>query len=168
MATCLCGVVNQLASDFNEDEAQCLASDLNKHLGAIHTILKKSKALSHNVRYQVVPTDQRTAKILSIQHLDTTGVRQICDRLDDEPNEFWVPSDNSTHAKLHRRLACVVIYLRSSMKSLELVPPRISSLVQGMKVSELRYAGRKYLKIARKVGRIGSILWLPLDVPAST
>ncbi|KIV91577.1 hypothetical protein, variant 1 [Exophiala mesophila] len=168
MASCLCGVVNQLANEFNDEEAQSLASDLNKHLGAIQTILKKSKALSQNVRYQVVPTDQRTGKILSIRHLVTTEVRQICDRLDDEPNEFWMPSDNSTHAKLHRRLACVVIYLRSSMRTLELVPPRISSLVQGMKVSELRYAGRKYLKIARKVGSIGSILWLPLDVPAST
>ncbi len=168
METCLCSTINRLADAFNESEARSLSLELNKHLSSIRTMLEQSKTLAHDVRYRIVPIDQRTAKILSIQHLDNTRVSRICEKVKDAIEHFWTPSDDVDHDKLRRRLACVMIYLRSKMNNHDLVPPAISSLVQGMKISELRYAGRKYIKVARRLGSIGSMIWLPLDVPAST
>ncbi|KAI5455617.1 hypothetical protein BGZ63DRAFT_518964 [Mariannaea sp. PMI_226] len=165
---CLCNEVRQLADLFDENEAKRLTSDLNKHLATIRAILGKSKALARDVRYQVVLNNQRTMKILSIRDSDITRANQIYRKYKDNIKGFWVSSNDLVHAELRRRLACVSIYLLSKMNAAEQVPPIVADLVRGAKLSELRYAGRKYIKIARKLGSIGSIIWLPLDVPAST
>ncbi|KAH6891478.1 hypothetical protein B0T10DRAFT_313383 [Thelonectria olida] len=165
---CLCSAVHHLAGRFDESEAKLLSSDLNKHLAAIRSILTKSKALARDVRYQVVPNNQRTMKILSIQSVDTLRVNQICDSLKDDVDGFWTGSADLVHTELRRRLVCVLIFLRSKLDAKDVVPPSIAPLVQGARISELRYAGRKYIKIARKLGNIGAMLWLPMDVPAST
>ncbi|RSL45018.1 hypothetical protein CEP54_014447 [Fusarium duplospermum] len=61
----------------------------------------------------------------------------------------------------------IVIFLRSELNAPVLVPPRIARYFEGQKDSELRHAGRKYIKMARRLDSIGSVLWLPLDVPFS-
>lgn len=165
---CLCVSIRRLADSFDEGEAKLLSSELNKHLAAIRSILAKSKALARDVRYQVVPNNQRTMKILSVQSVDTLRVTQICDTFRDDMGAFWAPSDDLVHAELRRRLACVVIFLSSKLEAKDVVPPRIAGLVQGVRISELRYAGRKYIKMARKLGGIGAVFWLPMEIPAST
>jgi hypothetical protein len=165
---CLCSAVRHLADHFDESEAKLLSSDLNKHLAAIRSILTKSKALARDVRYQVVPNNQRTMKILSIQSVDTLRVNQICDTFKNDIDALWTATEDLVHAELRRRLACVLIFLRSKLDAKEMVPPSIATLVQGARISELRYAGRKYIKIARKLGSIGAMFWLPMDIPAST
>ncbi|KAJ3545931.1 hypothetical protein NM208_g2263 [Fusarium decemcellulare] len=164
---CLCGTIRQLEADFDPDKATELASELNKHLAAIRSILAKSKSLSREVRYQVIPNNQRTMKISSLKSVDIEGTNAIYDRFKDDANGFW-NFDNNGYRELRRRLACVVVYLRSKLDAQSWVPPNLSSIVQGQKPSELRYAGNKYIKMARKLGGVGSILWLPLDVPSST
>lgn len=165
---CLCGTIRQLADRFDENEAKHLSADLNKHLAAIRSILTKSKALSRDVRYQVLPSAQRTMKIISIQFVDTTRVDRICDTFRNDLDGFWAGSDDSVHTELHRRLVCVLVFLRSKIDARDWVPPNIANLIRGARTSELRAAGRKYIKIARKLGSIGSIFWLPMDIPAST
>ncbi|KAI8651474.1 hypothetical protein NCS55_01392300 [Fusarium keratoplasticum] len=165
---CLCSTVRHLAAEFDPDEAMGLVSDLNKHLAAVRAILSKSKPLAREVRYQVVPNNHRTMKILSVQSVDVGGVDQLYNRFKDHVQDFWGCSENNLHQELRRRLACVTIFLRSKLDSEAWVSAGVSGFVQGQKPSELRYAGNKYIKIARKLGGIGSILWLPLEVPSST
>lgn len=165
---CLCSTVRHLAVEFDPDEAMGLVSDLNKHLAAVRAILSKSKPLAREVRYQVVPNNHRTMKILSVQSVDVGGMDQLYNRFKDHVQDFWGCSENNFHQELRRRLACVTIFLRSKLDSEAWVSAGVSGVVQGQKPSELRYAGNKYIKIARKLGGIGSILWLPLEVPSST
>ncbi|KAF4470244.1 hypothetical protein FALBO_2853 [Fusarium albosuccineum] len=148
---CLCGTIRQLEADFDPDKATELASELNKHLAAIRSILAKSKSLSREVRYQVIPNNQRTMKISSLKSVDIEGTNSIYDRFKDDANGFW-NFDNNGYRELRRRLACVVVYLRSKLDAQSWVPPNLSSIVQGQKPSELRYAGNKYIKMARKLG----------------
>lgn len=169
MANCLCSTIHQLAHGFDIQKADILVSDLNKHLAEIRSILTKSKTLSRDVRYQVTLNNQRTMKILSIQALKTTAVDELYDSFKDDIDGFWNTSMNDpNHVDLRRRLACVIVFLRSQLNTKDLIPPSIASLVQSSKLSELRYAGKKYLKMARKLGDVGSVLWLPLEAPPST
>ncbi|KAH7140283.1 hypothetical protein B0J13DRAFT_477396 [Dactylonectria estremocensis] len=169
---CLCSNIRQLADDSGECNTKIDASDLTKHLAAIRSILARSKPLARDVGYQVVPVNQRTSKILSAKPIDIGKVDKICNLFDGDLAGFW----NSTavdalHAELRRRLACVSIFLKSKIdpqNEENWVSPRISALFQAAKTSELRYAGKKYIKIARKLSGIGSLFWLPLDIPSST
>ncbi|KPM38851.1 hypothetical protein AK830_g7692 [Neonectria ditissima] len=168
---CLCDTIRQLTEDFDENRANDLAADLNKHLAATRAILAKSKSLARDVRYQIIPNNQRTVKILSLQSVDTSPVDKIRDNFRDDVDGFWVPSNDPVHSELQRRLACVTIFLRSTLNTQDSqawISPRISSLVQGSRVSELRYAGKKYIKLARRLGGIGAVFWLPMGIPAST
>lgn len=168
---CLCGTIRQMADDSEDSKVTLVASDLTKHLAAIRTILAKSKPLGRDVGYQVVPNNQRTMKILSVKAIDTSKVNQICSRFSDDIHGFWKASGDVHHAELLRRLACVSIFLRSKLDPQDAqvwASPHISSIIQGSRTSELRYAGKKYIKIARKLGGIGSLFWLPLDIPSST
>ncbi|RSL59333.1 hypothetical protein CEP51_013934 [Fusarium floridanum] len=165
---CLCSTVRQLAKDYDETKAEGIASELNHHLSAIRSILSKSKSLSRATHYHITPTNQRTAKILSVQSFNSDRVNDVYERFRFDLEGFWTPSDALAHVELHRRLACIVIFLRSELNASVLVPPRIARYFEGQKDSELRHAGRKYIKMARRLGSIGSVLWLPLDVPCST
>ncbi|KAI8667612.1 hypothetical protein NCS56_00898300 [Fusarium sp. Ph1] len=165
---CLCNTVRQLAKEYDETKAESIASELNHHLSAIRSILSKSKLLARTTHYHVTPTNQRTAKILSIQSFNSDRVNDVYKRFRFDLEGFWTPSDTLAHVELHRRLACIVIFLRSELNAPVLVPPRIARFFEGQKDSELRHAGRKYIKMARRLGNIGSVLWLPLDVPFST
>lgn len=165
---CLCSTVRQLAKEYDDTKAESIASELNHHLSAVRSILSKSKLLARTTNYHVTPTNQRTAKILSLQSFNSDRVNDVYERFRFDLEGFWTPSDTSAHVELHRRLACIVIFLRSELNASVLVPPRIARFFEGQKDSELRQAGRKYIKMARRLGNIGSALWLPLDVPFST
>lgn len=164
---CLCSTVHQLAADFDSTRASRLAFDLNQHLADVHAILAKSKPLTREVGYQVIPNNKRTVKIISSRSVDVAGVNDINESFRGDISSFW-SSDVSIPLEIRRRLACVVIFLRSKLDAQAWVSPDTAAVVQRSKNSELRYAGKKYIKIARKLGGIGSILWLPLDVPSST
>ncbi|KAF4979182.1 hypothetical protein FZEAL_4555 [Fusarium zealandicum] len=149
---CLCNTIRELADGFDPDKAMLLVADLNKHLAAVRSILGKSKSLTREVRYQVTPNSPRTAKILSVQTIDIATPTQIYERFRDDIPGFWASSADDKHPELRRRLACVTVFLRSKLNGQGWVSSDIASVVQGQKVSELRYAGNKYIKIARKLG----------------
>ncbi|KAH6996058.1 hypothetical protein BKA56DRAFT_650812 [Ilyonectria sp. MPI-CAGE-AT-0026] len=168
MATCLCSNISHLAKDFDDAKARDLTPELNRHLAAIRSILAKSKPFARDVQYHIAPNNHRAMKVLSIQSIDMTRVNQVCERFKNDPDGFWTASDDVVHAELRRRLVCIVVFLRSVLDPEAVVPPHIARFVQGQKHSELRYAGKKYLKIARKLDGIGSVFCLPLDIPSST
>ncbi|KAH6689807.1 hypothetical protein F5X68DRAFT_204288 [Plectosphaerella plurivora] len=172
---CLCDTVAQLARSFDPDVAAALSSDLSRHLSAIRSVLARSKPLSRDVGYQVVPNNQRTAKVLAARPSDPKALARLAFRCRDGAAAFWTASspdgfDAVVPSELRRRVACVVVDLRSNLglDAQDWVPPGLADLYRGLKASELRYAGKKYIKMARKLGGVGSILWLPLDVPSST
>ncbi|KPM43158.1 hypothetical protein AK830_g3409 [Neonectria ditissima] len=168
MASCLCSSISQLARDFNEARAKELVPTLNQHLAAIRAILARSKAVSRDVQYNIMPNNQRAMKVLSVRSVDMAPVDRVCERVKDNLDAFWMPSDDATHVEIHRRVACITIFLRSRLDPESLIPLHLATFVQGQQLSELRYAGKKYIKIARKLGGIGSVFCLPLDVPFST
>ncbi|KAI1047597.1 hypothetical protein LB505_012700 [Fusarium chuoi] len=74
---CLCGCINQLIDNFDPKTAAGLASGLNKHLEAIRSILARNKSLAKEVRYQIIPSNQRTAKILSLHSIDLVKIERL-------------------------------------------------------------------------------------------
>ncbi|KAF0640015.1 hypothetical protein FPSE5266_03229 [Fusarium pseudograminearum] len=165
---CFCKHLDQLIDNFDPSSTARLASSLNKHLEAIRSILAKNKSLSKEVRYQVIPSNQRTAKILSLQSITFDRVRKLHDTLQNDTKAFWASNDDSSLQELRRRVACMTIFLRSKINDDAWIAEDVAAVAKGRTLSELRYAGSKYIKIARKLGGVGSILWLPLEVPAST
>lgn len=165
---CLCSTIRELAKGQDAGEVLDLAIDLKKHLADVRSVLAKSKSLTRDVRYSVVPNNQRTMKILNVQSIDYTTANQIYQHLHHDVSGLWEASTLEVHAELRRRMACIIIFLRSRLDTNGWVTADISDVVQGQKLSELRYAGRKYIKIARRLGGIGAVLWLPLEVPSST
>ena len=151
------------------DNADTLsASSLNKHLEAIRAILGRNKALAKEVRYQIIPSNQRTAKILSLQSITFTKITALHQRFRDDTRGFWTSESDGLIQELRRRIACVTIFLRSKINDDAWIADDVADVVKGRTLSELRYAGSKYIKIARRLGGVGSVLWLPLEVPAST
>ncbi|KAH6949281.1 hypothetical protein DER45DRAFT_580998 [Fusarium avenaceum] len=165
---CLCSSINQLIDNFDPSQAATLGTGLNKHLEAIRSILARNKVLSKEVRYQIIPSNQRTAKILSLQAHDFGRVRKLHDAFKDNTRSFWTVPGDALHQELRRRVACATIFLRSKLDDNAWMSQDVSNVIQARTLSELRYAGNKYIKIARRLGGIGSILWLPTEVPAST
>lgn len=144
------------------------ASSLNKHLEAIRAILGRNKALAKEVRYQIIPSNQRTAKILSLQGVAFTKISILHQRFKGDTKAFWTVESDGLLQELRRRIACVTIFLRSKINDDAWIAEDVAGVVKGRTLSELRYAGSKYIKIARRLGGVGSVLWLPLEVPAST
>ncbi len=175
---CLCDTVRQLAKDFDEGRAQSLIPALNCHLRDLRALLARSKTLTREVQYRITLNNQRTMKALYVDSVNIAPVDQVCQRFKDDVEGFWritttPSSDDPVHVELRRRLACVVIFLRSKLAAEVWVPPAIASCFQGQQQQpqnypELRNSGRKYIKIARKLGSLGSLLWLPLEIPPST
>lgn len=168
MTSCVCMTVNHLASNFNEALATELVPALNQHLTALCAILSRSRSFSRNIPYNITPTNHRTSKLLSIHENDLTAVDEVCDRFKEDLASFWKPSNDPTHMELFRRLACVVIFLRSELDAQTSVPLELRDFVEGHNSSELRYAGKRYLKTSRRLDGIGAVFSLPLGVPSST
>ncbi|UZP41724.1 hypothetical protein NXS19_009540 [Fusarium pseudograminearum] len=142
---CFCKHLDQLIDNFDPSSTARLASSLNKHLEAIRSILAKNKSLSKEF-----------------------GTRKLHDTLQNDTKAFWASNDDSSLQELRRRVACMTIFLRSKINDDAWIAEDVAAVAKGRTLSELRYAGSKYIKIARKLGGVGSILWLPLEVPAST
>ncbi|KAI8300079.1 ABC transporter [Colletotrichum sp. SAR11_240] len=168
-AVCLCSSVRLLSNQYDESQARNLIPALNRHLEDLRRLLAQSKSLSRDVQFHVTPRNQRTSKALAVDSLDLTPVNQVREQFRENIDGFWAVSDNRVPAELRRRLACVVIFLRSKLDAQVLVPPQVAEIFPGQhNYSDIRNSGRKYIQIARKLGGLGAILWLPLDVPPST
>ncbi|KXH56598.1 hypothetical protein CSAL01_03432 [Colletotrichum salicis] len=166
---CLCSSIRLLSKQYDEERARELIPALNSHLEDVRRLLAKSKALSREVQYQITPRNQRTNKALSVDSVDLAPVKQIYEVFSENFDGFWVASDDRVNADLRRRLACIVIFLRSKLDPEASVPPHIAKPFHGQtNYADIRNSGRKYIQIARKLGGLGSILWLPLDIPPST
>jgi len=168
-ATCVCIKARRLTKDYDEAQAQSLLHDLNGLLRDLRALLARSKSLSREVQYRITPSNQRTTKALSVESIDVSTVDRVCERFKDDVDGFWTASDDAVHTDLRRRLACVVIFLRSKLDAEVWVPPQIASTLRGQQnYQELRHSGRKYINIARKLDGLGALLWLPLEIPPST
>ncbi|KAL7759098.1 hypothetical protein ACKLNR_011525 [Fusarium oxysporum f. sp. zingiberi] len=169
METCLCRTIHTLAKDYNAVQAKELIPALNRHLEDLRQFLAQAKSLSRQVQYQITPRNQRTGKALFVDSVDLTPVDRVCSRFDNDVNGFWAGSDDHVHLELRRRLACVVIFLRSKLDSQMLAPPQVVKEFPGAQnPTDMRNAGRKYVQIAQRLGGVGAIFWLPLNIPPST
>ncbi|OAA65305.1 Cation/H+ exchanger [Niveomyces insectorum RCEF 264] len=181
---CLCSTVAELALAFDNNRALGLADELHRHLAAVRSILAKCRPLGRQIGFQVVPggSQSRALKIRSARATKAQTMDGICRRFVGDPASFWLCDDENAATEdkalvteLRHRLACVVVNLRSELTARSSdadtegwIPPDLAAVVRGRNVSELRYAGKKYIKMARKLGSAGSLVWLPLDVPSST
>lgn len=169
MDSCICHTVRQLAKEYKEITAKNMVAALNCHMRDLRAVLTQSKSLARNVQYRITPNNQRTEKALIVGSVNLSPIDEVYTRFTKDANGFWTPSDDVVHTGLRRRLACVVVFLWSKLGFEMDVPPRISALFQqNQNYSDLRYSGRKYIKIARKLGGLGALFWLPLDIPHST
>ncbi|KAG9256920.1 uncharacterized protein F5Z01DRAFT_493234 [Emericellopsis atlantica] len=170
MAVCLCSTIHTLAHHPNESRALELAATLDAHLNDIRILLAQSKGLSRKIQYKVTSNIDRTSKALSLKKSTVTPAEGLGQCLQGGMDSFWtVKNQNSGLQDLQRRMACVVIFLESILEHETSIPPHIANILKGQcRYTELRNAGRKYIKIARKLGSLGSILWLPLSIPYST
>ncbi|KAJ4123923.1 major facilitator super [Fusarium oxysporum] len=169
METCLCRTIHTLAKDYDVVQAKELIPALNRHLEDLRQFLAQAKSLSRQVQYQITPRNQRTDKALFVDSVDLTPVDRVCSRFDNDVNGFWAGSDDHVHLELRRRLACVVIFLRSKLDAQMLAPPQVVEEFPGAQnPTDMRNAGRKYVQIAQRLGGVGAIFWLPLNIPPST
>lgn len=170
METCLCSSIHRLAETFNEDQAKDLIPALNSHLQDLVALLGQSRSLGRELQYRITPSNQRTNKVFSVESVDLTPVNQVCERFRGDVDGFWTASDDdAVHAELRRRLACVVVFLRSRLNAQASVPTPIAKLFIGQaNYTNIRNSGRKYIQLARKLGGIGAIFWFPLNIPHST
>ncbi|RYC93862.1 hypothetical protein BFJ63_vAg3500 [Fusarium oxysporum f. sp. narcissi] len=169
METCLCRTIHTLAKDYDVVQAKELIPALNRHLEDLRQFLAQAKSLSRQVQYQITPRNQRTGKALFVDSVDLTPVDRVCSRFDNDVNGFWAGSDDHVHLELRRRLACVVIFLRSKLDAQMLAPPQVVEEFPGAQnPTDMRNAGRKYVQIAQRLGGVGAIFWLPLNIPPST
>ncbi|KAG5750215.1 hypothetical protein H9Q72_006739 [Fusarium xylarioides] len=169
MDGCLCSTIHTLAKDYDEAQAKDLIPALNRHLEDLRQFLAQAGSLSRQLQYQITPRNQRTGKALFVDKVELTPVDRVFSRFENDVTGFWAGSDDRVHLELRRRLACVVIFLRSKLDAQILAPPQVAEVFPGMQsFTDLRNPGRKYVQIAQKLGGVGAIFWLPLDVPAST
>lgn len=170
MDTCLCSSLHHLAQNYDEGRARELIPALNSHLKDIFNLLNKSVSLCRDLQYRITPSNDRTNKVLSVTSVNLAPVDRAYEKFIEDIDGFWsLLDDNDVHTELRRRLACVVIFLRSRLNLQVLAPPQIARLFHGQpNYSNIRSSGRKYIQIARKLGGLGAILWLPLDISPST
>ncbi|KAF9876777.1 hypothetical protein CkaCkLH20_05623 [Colletotrichum karsti] len=166
-----CGPESLMDAQYDEGRARELIPALNTHLEDLRRLLAQSKSLARDVQFQVTPRNQRTNKALLVNSVDLAPVNQVREQFRENVDGFWAVSGSGGHAnaELRRRVACVVVFLRSKLDAQASVPPQVAGIFSGQhNYTDVRNAGRKYIQIARKLGGLGSILWLPLDIPPST
>lgn len=168
MDVCICKTIQQLAVNFDEETVQEITPAINQHLKCLWTVLSKSKVFTRDLQYHITPINYRTAKFLSVRSIDTSNINRLFESFKNNTDAFWQASNDSLHGEICRRIACISIYLRSKLDPEALIPAHLARFIEGQNFAELRYAGRKYLKIGRKLGGIGAIFWLPTDIPPST
>ncbi|KAF5989559.1 ABC multidrug transporter [Fusarium bulbicola] len=169
MDDCICNKIYTLAKDYNEVQSKELIPALNRHLEHLRQFLAQASSLSRQVQHQIIPRNQRTEKALFIDKVNLAPVDRVFSRFENDVTGFWVGSDDRVHLELRRRLACVVIFLRSKLGAEILAPPQVAEVFPGVQsFTDLRNPGRKYVQIAQRLGGVGALFWLPLDVPAST
>lgn len=169
MEACLCSAIHTLANEYDEVQARELIPALNRHLKDVRHFLAQSKSLSRDVPFQITPRNQRTDKALFVDSVDLTPVNQVSQRFANDVDGFWAGSDDRVHTELRRRLACVVIFLRSKLGTQALASPQVAGVFHGQQdPADMRNPGRKYIQISQKLGGIGAIFWLPLNIPPST
>ncbi|KAM0081560.1 major facilitator superfamily [Fusarium odoratissimum] len=169
METCLCSTVHSLAKDYDAVQAKELIPALNRHLEDLRQFLAQAKSLSRQLQYQITPRNQRTEKALFVDKVDLTPVNRVCSIFDNDVDGFWAGSVDQVHLELRRRLACVVVFLRSKLDAQILAPPQVAEVFSGVpNLTDMRNPGRKYVQIAQRLGGVGAIFWLPLNIPPST
>lgn len=170
MTACLCTTVHDLARRPDETRARELAADLDAHFRDLRVVLAQSKALAREIHFRVTPINERTNKAFFVNELDLKPIDAVHERFEEDVEGFWTTEDADTSLHdLRRRIACVVVFLRSTVDPQAAIPPHIVNVFKAQSnYSELRHAGRKYIKIARKLGFLGSMLSLPLSIPHST
>ena len=169
MDQCLCHSICQLAKHHDESRAETISAALNSHLRDLRDIICRSKALKRDVQYRITPNNQRTVKALLVDSVDLAPADRVCARFEDDLDGFWTGAGHAVDVDLRRRLACVVTFLRSKLDPEASVPLQIARVFQGRQnYSDIRNSGRKYIKIARKLGGLGALLWLPVRIPPST
>ncbi|SCO92144.1 uncharacterized protein FRV6_16272 [Fusarium oxysporum] len=169
METCLCSSVHSLAKDYDAVQAKELIPALNRHLEDLRQFLAQAKSLSRQLQYQITPRNQRTEKALFVDKVDLTPVDRVCSIFDNDVDGFWAGSVDQVHLELRRRLACVVVFLRSKLDAQILAPPQVAEIFSGVpNLTDMRNPGRKYVQIAQRIGGVGAIFWLPLNIPPST
>lgn len=169
METCLCSAIHALAKEYDEVQAKELIPALNNHLKDLRHFLAQAKSLNRSIQYQITPRNQRTNKALFVDSVDLTPINRLCQRFNQDVDGFWAGSDDRVHLELRRRLACVVVFLLSKLDAQVLASPQIVDVLPGVQnFTDVRNSGRKYVQISQKLGGIGAIFWLPLNIPPST
>lgn len=175
-STCLCSAIHELAQRPDETQAAALIPALKRHLKDLQSLLSRSRTVSREVPFRITSSNDRVERALLVDSLDLRPVSHVYDRALGDPEWFWDAQDTlgdkavqSVHAAIRRRFACIVVFLRSVLDVRAPVPSVIVKVLQGKyNYEEIRNAGRKYLKIARKLGGLGSLFWLPTDIPHTT
>ncbi|KIL92326.1 hypothetical protein FAVG1_04735 [Fusarium avenaceum] len=146
MEACICSAIHTLANEYDEAQARELIPALNRHLKDVRHFLGQSKSPSRDVQFQITPRNQRTDKALFVDSVDLTPVNQISQRFANDVHGFWAGSDDRVHTELRRRLACVVIFLRSKLGTQALASPQIAGLFHGQQnPTDMRNPGRKFV-----------------------
>ncbi|KAF4435267.1 ABC multidrug transporter [Fusarium acutatum] len=128
MNGCLCNTIHTLAKDYDEVRAKELIPALNHHLEDLRQLLAKAKSLTGEVHYQITPRNKQTDKALFVDKIDLTPVDWVFSKFDDDVTGFWAGSDDRVDLELRRRLACVVIFLRSKLDAQILVLPQVAEV----------------------------------------
>lgn len=101
--------------------------------------------------------------------MDTGPVDDVCRKYESDFEGFWERPESHAQIELRRRLACVATFLRSKLGASPTQPVRVPGFsLDQLNYADIRNAGRKYIKIARRLGGLGSLFSLPLDIPYST
>lgn len=174
MNPCICLSVQRLAESPDEHRAEAIIAAINDHLADLHRVLTQSKALSRHVRYRITPSNHRTSKASQIDSIDLAEAQRLFVRFGhdgpDGPEAFWtVAANDHVHPHLRRRLATVAVYIRSRINMESVARPELVQILNGQQdAQDVRNAGRKYVKIARKLGGFGALAWLPSSMAPST
>ncbi|KAF5680207.1 mfs multidrug transporter [Fusarium circinatum] len=145
MDSCVCNTIHTLANDYNEAQAEELIPALNRHLEDLRQFLSQASSLSRQVQYQIIPRNHRSEKALFVDKVNLAPVDRVFSRFENDVTGFWAGSDDRVHLELRRRLACVVIFLRSKLSAEILAPPQVAKVFPGMRsFTDVRNPGRNY------------------------
>ncbi|KAF5253903.1 hypothetical protein FANTH_1228 [Fusarium anthophilum] len=154
MDGCVCNTIHALAKDYNEVQAKELIPALNRHLENLRQFLAQVSSLSSQVQYQMTPRNQQTEKALFVDKVDLAPVDRVFSRFENDVTGFWP--------------ARIIVFILSCGADLPALW-YFFDLNWALRYWHLlKWLRRKYVQIAQRLGGVGAIFWLPLDVPAST